>query len=136
MASKDTHLSIIRHNYSCLEYLSIRETEFIDWCVTIIFYMALHYLHAFFDKKKLHPNGYNDLFRYIEEDVRIRRIVQKIKNLRDDSWSARYTGEKLSIYELRNSVLVWFNDIQDVIKNLLNIPENQTYNLHDLFSLN
>lgn len=134
MPNKRNHLNIIKENFSALQLLSQSREEYTDWCVTIIFYMALHYIHAYLAGKGEHPTSYEILEKLIEENRNLKRIYDKYYQLKDDSIQARYFGKKLKIYPIRNSVLVWFIDIQKIICELLNINP-LIDNIHSLFPL-
>ena len=56
--------------------------------------------------------------------------------MQDDSVEARYFGEKLSIYDMRNDTFKCFNMIQNKISGLLNLPDVNKYDLYTLFPLN
>ena len=135
MSSKKNHLNIINHNFSALNYLSKQLERYTDWCITIIFYMALHYIHAYLSQQNEHPTSHSNLDQLIAKNPKIKKIRNKYRHLYDDSRQARYYGNKLSIYEMRNSSLKYFNEIQQIICELLK-HKPQHSNLYDLFPLN
>lgn len=60
MPYKDKHLEIIKTNYNALVHLSNPDpSSYTDWCVTIIFYMALHYIQAYLaEAANEHPDSH------------------------------------------------------------------------------
>ena len=136
MPSKKKHLDIINDNFEALCHLSSPDpSNHTNWSTTIIFYMALHYIHAYLSKKNEHPTSHKVLGR-IQFYPKLKPLYQKYRHLKDDSEDARYRGEKLSVYDMRRGVLKWFSDIQDEICSILNIPQGNKYNNYDLFPLN
>ncbi len=134
MPKMNDHLEIISKNYCTLEYLTKENPHHIQWCITIIFYMALHYLHAYFaEKSNIHPDSHARLQQEVRTDSNLKSIYKKYRHLEDDSRQARYLGKKFEIYNMRSECLVWFRDIQASILKLLNLSKRQEYNLHNLF---
>ena len=100
MPNSIKHLSIIEQNYKTLVHLTQSvPSNYSDWCVTIIFYMALHYVHAFLSEELAeHPNDHQSLQSIIVSNTQLKAIYQKYRNLQDDSREARYNGEKFETY--------------------------------------
>jgi len=134
MPNKTDHLNIVRQDYSALKWLSQSVGQYTDWCTTIIFYMALHYIHAYLAQKNEHPNSHYEIDTLIAKNTKIKKIRNKYRHLYDDSRQARYLGTKLSIYDMRSSILKYFNEIQQLICKLLK-HHPQHSNLYNLFPL-
>lgn len=136
MPGKNKHLDIINDNFEALSHLSSPDpSDHTNWSTTIIFYMALHYIHAYLSKKNEHPTSHIVLDRIIFYP-KLKPLYAKYRHLKDDSEDARYSGKKLSVYDMRRSVLKYFSDIQDEICSILNIPQENKYDNYDLFPLN
>lgn len=138
MSEKERHFDIIDHNYEALSHLtSPNASPYIDWCTTMIFYMALHYIHAYLaDKENIHPSTHIDLGRIISDNKNLKPIYDKYRQLKDDSEDARYEGKILSIYDLRQTVLKFYSEIENKILQLLGITNRPQYKLYNLFPLN
>ncbi len=138
MPNSNKHLQIINHNYNALSHLSNpNPSNYTDWCITIIFYMALHFVQAYLaDKKNEHITNHSTLQQKIREDQNLRSTYNTYRHLQDDSVNARYNGDKLSIYEMRNSTLKYFKTIQNKIISLLNVSDTNKYDLYPLFPSN
>ncbi len=138
MPEKERHFDLIDRNYGALNHLtSPNASSYIDWCTNIIFYMALHYIHAYLaDKKNEHPSAHANLDIIMSNDKNLKPIYTKYRQIKDDSEDARYGGNVLSIYDLRKTVLKFYSQIEDKILQLLGINNRRQYNLHDLFPLN
>jgi len=133
---KEKHIDIINDNFKALSHLSFPDpSDHTNWSTTIIFYMALHYIHAYLSKKNEHPTSHTVLEK-INLYPKLKPLYSKYPHLKDDSEGARYRGEKLSVYDMRRSVLKYFSDIQDEICSILNIPNGNKHNSYDLFPLN
>lgn len=138
MSTEEEHIKIVAQNYQALSHLaSPTPANYTEWCTTVIYYMSLHYIHAYLaGKYNDHPSSHSDLQPKINSNSNLKSLYTKYRDLEDDSRKARYDGEKLSIYEMRNSVLKWFIDIQNKICNLLSIPAERKHDLYHLFPLN
>jgi hypothetical protein len=138
MSDKDQHFNLVDHNYEALSHLSNpNASNYTDWCTTIIFYMTLHYIHAYLaDKENIHPGNHTNLDSIISKNVNLRPIYDKYRHLKDDSEDARYEGKILSIYQMRQSVLRYYSDIENKVLLLLGLKTRSSYNLYTLFPLN
>ena len=137
MPQADKHFDIIEDNHSALAHLVDPDpSKYTNWCVTIIFYMALHYIHAYLAKiSNEHPDSHVALQPLIQNDLKLRPLYTKYRHLEDDSRKARYDGEKFTIPQMRNESIKWFKDIQSSIFNLLKIKNRQELDLYSLFPL-
>jgi len=134
MPTKTKHLSIVNSNFSALQSLvKDNPNDHSSWLVIIVFYMALHYLQAFFDHKfnedvEYHPQIQDKIARTPE----LKPIYDKYKKLRDDSEAARYKGKSFDIPYMRTTTLKHFMEIQKHICEKIN--ENSVVNnIHNLF---
>ena len=137
MPQTDKHFDIIEDNHSALAHLANPEpSKYTNWCVTIIFYMALHYIHAYLAKiSNQHPDSHAALQPLIQKDSKLSPLYTKYRHLEDDSRKARYDGEKFTIPQMRNESIKWFKDIQSSIFSLLKIKNRQELDLYSLFPL-
>ncbi len=137
MAQTDKHLKIVENNYEALSHLAYPDpSKYTDWCVTIVFYMALHYIHAYLAKKSNeHPDSHASLQPLIKNDPNIKPLYSKYRHLEDDSRKARYDGEIFTIKQMRDESLKWFSDIQNNILTLLNLTSRQQFDLYKLFPM-
>lgn len=138
MPSKEEHLVIIEHNLKALARLShplcSDFSEYTDWSETMIFYMTLHYIHAYLAiNENKHPGDHSELQRIIGTVNNLKPIYSKYRSLQDDSRKARYDGMKFSVYEMRNNYLKSFKDIQNQICDLLGIETSKRYDLYPMF---
>lgn len=135
MPEKNQHLQIVAQNYEALSHLSKpNPSEYTDWCATIIFYMALHFVEAYLaEKKGRHTTIHKILLQEIIDDPNLKSIYHNYRHLKDDSETARYNGEKLTIYDMRNSTLKFYKKIQNKIIRLLQIPDTNKHDLYPLF---
>ena len=138
MSNKKHHFDVVDHNFEALRHLtSPNPSTYVDWCTTVIFYMALHHIHAYLaDKKNMHPSSHTNLDSIISRDMKLKPIYNKYRHLKDDSEDARYEGKILSIYQLRQTVLKFYSEIEKSIFQLLNLKNRPQYDLYLLFPLN
>jgi len=137
MPQIDKHLDIIDDNYSALAHLASPDpSKYTSWSVTIIFYMALHYIHAYLATiNNEHPDSHAALQPLIQKDSKLSPLYTKYRHLEDDSRKARYDGEKFTIPQMRNESIKWFKEIQSSIFHLSKIKNRQELNLYSLFPL-
>ena len=135
MPNKNKHLQIVAQNYKVLSHLSKpNPSDYTDWCVTIVYYMALHFVHAYLaEKKDQHITIHSVLQKTIKDDPNLKSIYSDYRHLQDDSQDARYSGLKLSIYNMRNINLKSFKKIQNKIIRLLKISDANKHDLYPLF---
>jgi len=88
------------------------------------------------DKKNMHPSSHTNLDSIISRDMKLKPIDNKYRHLKDDSEDARYEGKILSIYQLRQTVLKFYSEIEKSIFQLLNLKNRPQYDLYLLFPLN
>lgn len=137
MPTKEDHLRIVNQNFQTLGHLSRpNPSEYTDWCITIIFYMALHFIQAYLaEKKDEHPGVHGQTIDKILESPDIRPLYHKYRHLKDDSEDARYQGIKLTVYGMRLESLKWYKSIQDEISKLISLPDENEHDLYPLFPL-
>ncbi|WP_080805352.1 hypothetical protein [Desulfamplus magnetovallimortis] len=138
MPDKEAHFEIIDKNYKALMHLSSPDpSEHIEWSVIIIYYMALHYIQAYFDATcEEHYSNHMSLQNRMREVPQLRSIYGRYRQLEDDSRKARYDGETFNIYTLRNETLKSFQKIQDLVLSWLENTDRNSYNLYKLFPPN
>ena len=137
MPSKETHLQIIANNYKTLLHLiDPNPEEYIDWSNTIIFYMSLHYIHAYFSLKQYHPTAHTNIQQEMNNDHNLKPLYEIYRNLQTESENARYNGIKTNIYDLRNESLKWFKAIQNTICKFLKDKNYQKIDLYPHFETN
>ncbi len=52
---EQSHIQKAKHNAKHLSEVTPKLATCPDWCVTVAFYIALHYVEAFFAKKEIFP---------------------------------------------------------------------------------
>jgi len=135
MASKEDHLHIVEHNHHALVHLAQpHPADYTDWCTVIIYYMALHYIHAYLAKRlDVHPSSHVTLQPLIQRTPSLKPLYMKYRHLEDDSRDARYYGKKFTLAEMGNGSLKWFHDIQGRIFHLLKMKDKKEHDLYPLF---
>lgn len=94
MPTEAQHLQKAQHNEAFLATFDLITSRYLDWAVTATFYAALHYLRALMAKHR-----YTNVSNYGDVDVAFNRIdilkrnppiYDAYRNLKDESWAARY----------------------------------------------
>lgn len=136
MPNKTEHLDIVVRNYEALKSMINDDPgEHSSWSVVIVFYMALHYVQAYFDYKlKEHPQYHADIQYRIKKTPQLKLIYSRYKQLQDDSEAARYFGKSFDITYIREETLVHFQKIENLVCEV--IKENiRIGDLHTFFPL-
>jgi len=91
MPDAHSHLRQAQHNRSLIEALDPAGTRFLDWVVTVAFYVALHRLEAWFADKGLHFESHTQRDDWLVKVKELRRNVwPRYKELEFQSRQARY----------------------------------------------
>lgn len=135
MPTREKHLEIVDRNYGALTCLCDPDpSDYTEWCVVVIYYMAFHYVQAYLDVKiGEHPTSHAVIQSRIRDIPQLKTLYGKYRRLEEDSRKARYDGEKFSIYTMRNTTLRNFKEIQKMIFSLLDIRDREEYDLYPLF---
>lgn len=116
MASQAEHIKKAKHNEAF--YLSIKETQYLDWVVNGIFYSALHYIESYFAIKDEHPNNHPLRGKIIETDPNLGSYFYRkmYKHLRDDSYEARYNVRIFTSEEIQKEIIPKLEAIKHHLK--------------------
>ncbi|KYF76748.1 hypothetical protein BE17_44770 [Sorangium cellulosum] len=121
MADEATHLSQAAHNAAFLE--AIDKERYPDWAVTVVFYVALHYVDAFLARKGRHePATHENRERLAKTFTELRRVVPQYLRLKSASVRARYHGEKPSAEDVQRLIDSPLAELRSRIEALLQQP--------------
>lgn len=100
MPSTTEHLTQAGHNEKLLSKL--RGGEFDDWEVTVMFYIALHYVDAYLAKvhKIDDPGDHSERERYVSEKNHTRTLYGNYMRLKSRSVQARHYCHEFEPREL------------------------------------
>lgn len=92
MPKKEVHLELVDHNKDFVTFIEKNNgiPPFQDWGVTVLFYTALHQVHAFLAERGKHPETHGEINLYLQReriDLDIRLEYTRLRNL---SEQARY----------------------------------------------
>ena len=88
MGNRAGHLEKASHNAGFLKDLTQDENAFVDWVVTVAFYVALHFVDAALALFNIHPE--NHQIRNKQVSTRFRAVATKYMRLYVKSRHARY----------------------------------------------
>ena len=77
-----------KHNERFLETFNLESTQYLDWAVTVAFYVAVRYIDAYFYPDR--PVTHEERNQWITGDSRTRPIYADYRELSDRSRDARY----------------------------------------------
>jgi hypothetical protein len=116
MGDRIGHLDKASHNASFLGNLIRNENKFVDWIVTVAFYVALHYVDAALASLHIHPKNHRDRNRAVS--VNFKPVATKYMRLYHESRYARYDTEshKIITWENANQLAqIALNDFQSIL---------------------
>lgn len=91
MPDTHSHLRQAQHNRDLIDALDPVSTPFLDWVVTVAFYVALHRVEAWFADKELHFESHTQRDDWLTKAKELRRNVwPRYKELEFQSRQARY----------------------------------------------
>ena len=104
MPTKDEHLRQARHNEQYLLTFDLATSLYLDWAITAIFYTALHYLRSLMSRLLFtNVSGYGDMDKAFDRLSLLKRnpaIYADYRQLKDDSWAARYNMWRPTVAEV------------------------------------
>ena len=98
------------HNERFLSTLDLDVTEYLDWAVTIAFYVAVRYVDAFFFPNR--PFDHGERLKWVRTDPRTRTIRNEYRELFHQSRNARYELTDFTASEVRSLVTNRLNRVK------------------------
>lgn len=89
MPTRDEHVSQARHNARF--YATIDQGQFKDWAVTVLFYVALHYVDALLAQiANIHPPIHGVRDNWMSKVAELKPIYSHYRALKTASHNSRY----------------------------------------------
>jgi hypothetical protein len=88
LPNKEEHLNQASRNEKLAQ--SLAQTEYREWTVTVLFYVAVHYIEAFLAVRHLHCDDHSERSEKIRQIPELRKIAKEYDALRTLSRQARY----------------------------------------------
>ncbi len=109
------------HNKAFLAEFNLTETIYLDWAVTVMFYVALHLVETYLATKDLHPTAHRIRDDYLSRTADLRPIYRSYRELEHHSQKARYQGTRFSI----ETVETLSGDLQTIEKHIQSVLETR-----------
>ena len=94
-----------------------------DWAVTVVFYVALHYVDAFLARKGRHePATHENRERLAKTFKELRRVVPQYLRLKSASIRARHHGDNPSAEDVQRLIDSPLAELRSRIEALLQQP--------------
>lgn len=90
MPYQNEHIKKAIHNKSFFDSFDFDTTRYVDWLITILFYICLHYVDSKLAQSNFHPSTHETRDRYISR-TSLRHVFAEYRLLKDESENARYT---------------------------------------------
>ena len=90
------------HNERLIAEFDIRSTDYLDWVVTVAFYVAVRYVDAYF--WPVHFTSHSERRRGIRNDSRTRPIWNSYRELESSSRDARYELAEFTVREVESLI--------------------------------
>ncbi len=119
MPDAQAHLRQARHNQDLIDTLDPASTHFLDWIVTVAFYVALHRVEAWFASKGLHFEAHTQRDDWLNRAKELRRSVwPRYKELEFQSRQARYQCVSFDRDFVQNRLLLFLGEIEQEMQAL------------------
>jgi len=119
MPDPQAHLRQARHNRDLIDTLDPATTRFLDWIVTVAFYVALHRVEAWFAGKGLHFEDHTQRDDWLSKAKELRRSVwPRYKELEFQSRQARYQCVSFDRDFVQNRLLLFLDEIEQEMQSL------------------
>jgi len=99
LPSRDEHLAQAAKNRKLAETLA--KTEFLDWAVTIYFYVAVHVIESYLAIHVYHSTDHDQRRDYINRIPQLRTVIKEYLALERVSRQARYYAQPITHEHLR-----------------------------------
>lgn len=103
-------------------------SEFREWAVVVLFYIALHYVDAALSKEAglpeyfQHPTGHRQRFKAMAKSHRLSSAMVVYHYLYNASLKARYTDVRFSKQFLSSFQDMWFGPFRRHLRGILQLP--------------
>ena len=119
MPDSHSHLRQAQHNQDLIEALDPANTLFLDWVVTVAFYVALHRVEAWFGDKGLHFESHTQRDDWLTRAKELRRSVwPRYKELEFQSRQARYQCVSFNRDFVQDHLLAFLKEIEREMETL------------------
>ena len=119
MPDPQTHLRQAQHNRDLIDTLDPATTRFLDWVVTVAFYVALHRVEAWFAGKGLHFEDHTQRDDWLSKAKELRRDAwPRYKELEFQSRQGRYQCISFDRHFVRNHLLPLLDEIEHEMQSL------------------
>ncbi|HEY6348896.1 MAG TPA: hypothetical protein VI636_05740 [Candidatus Angelobacter sp.] len=99
MPSRDEHLAQAAKNRKLAETLA--KTEFLDWAVTVYFYVAIHIVESYLAIHGYHSSNHDQRRDYMNKIPQLRTVIKEYLALERVSRQARYYAQPITPINLR-----------------------------------
>lgn len=122
MPNKAEHLHIAQSHEGFSDYL-ITNDKHLDWAITGIFYVAIHYVEAYLDHKlQYHSASHRTRDSTMARMGHLRSIYDEFNDLKNDSIQARYFGTNFTLSDIDSRTKPSLKKIKTHVDGLLSVP--------------
>jgi uncharacterized protein (UPF0332 family) len=90
MSNVNKHIQQAEKNERFFNNFDLKNTHFLDWAITALFYSALHYVDAYLAKKSQHPFNHRNRGQWLTKEQNLKYIYCDYEELKNRSEDARY----------------------------------------------
>ncbi len=112
MPSKKKHIEQYKKNKSLANSKYMKQTQFKDWRIVIIFYAAMHYLDSSYADVNNHPKTHKKRKEFLDMTPQYDEIIDEYDNLEMLSRKSRY-----------DCIQILDNEVTDALINLTSIEK-------------
>ena len=104
------------HNKAFLDSLDVKTTLYLDWVVTIAFYVAVRYVDAYFCPDR--PSNHQRRLSWVRRRPGTRPIEYPYRELENQSREARYELVDFTVSDVESLLASQFSDVVSHMKGL------------------
>lgn len=120
MPSQQQHLRQAKHNRDFITALDPATTPFLDWVVTVAFYVAVHRIEAWLavQSPPRHSTDHASRGNWIGRVRELKPIYPSYQELERHSRKARYDCQKFTVQEVTTKILPLLEQIEQTLDSL------------------
>ena len=123
MPDARSHLRQAQHNRDLIESLIPASTPFLDWVVTVAFYVALHRIEAWFAGKGQHFESHTQRDDWLSKAKQLRQVVwPRYKELEFQSRQARYQCVSFDRAFVQGRLMDLLDELEQEMDTLITCP--------------
>ncbi|MEA3421361.1 MAG: hypothetical protein U9Q97_06770 [Acidobacteriota bacterium] len=119
MPSLEKHIKQAEKNERFFNDFDLKNTQFLDWAITALFYSALHYVDAYLAIRSQHPSNHKKRGWWLNREQNLRHIYYDYAELKNRSEDARYKILQFPPHVVSSLEVKEFTHVKSHIRSLI-----------------